>query len=85
MFRFGGKFIVNKDKYIVLKGINCTFCVQKQIFHNNEVVYNTRFFKLMNNDKKNLISVKTELNDTIDKANNMFLKQSMTIKEQKEK
>ena len=84
LFRFGGKLIVNKEKYVVLKGIKCTFCVQKYIFHNNEIIYNTKFFKKP--DKNNeIISLKQQLNNTIDKANNMYVRQTMESNEQKEK
>ena len=85
LFRFGGKLICVKDNYIVLKGRKCTFCVQKYIFNNNnQIIYKTRFF---NKHDANLESksLKYKLNDTIDKANNMYVKQTMQINEQKEK
>ena len=86
MFRFGGKLLVNKDKYVVLKGRNCTFCVQKKLYSNNKLIYSTRFFKRqIDSNNKEALSLKRELNKTIDKANNMYLKQTMIIKEQKEK
>ena len=86
MFRFGGKLLVNKDKYVVLKGINCTFCVQKHLYSNGELIYNTRFFKKKIDSKnKEAFGLKKELSETIDKANNMYLKQTMIIKGQKEK
>tara|TARA_B110000037_G_C17036401_1_gene471816 strand:+ start:753 stop:1271 length:519 start_codon:yes stop_codon:yes gene_type:complete len=84
LFRFGGKIIVNKEKYIVLKGFKCNFCVQKHIIHNNTIIYNTRFFKKKDN-KNEVVIIKNKLNDTIDKANNMYIKQQMEIKQQKDK
>ena len=84
LFRFGGKLIVNKDKYVVLKGIKCTFCVQKYIIHNNTIIYNTRFFKRPDKTNENF-SLKKKLNNTIDKANNMYVKQTMEINQQKDK
>lgn len=86
LFRFGGKLIVTKERYIVLKGKRCTFSVQKYIYHNNNVIYNTRFFKKKNkNLKLENKKLKKELNKTIDKANNMFVNKSMLINQQKEK
>ena len=86
LFRFGGKLLINSDKYVVLRGKRDSFCVQKKVFNdNNEPIYNTRFFRNKNiNTNQDAITLRKELKETIDKYNKMYLEQSMIIKVLKE-
>jgi hypothetical protein len=45
LFRFGGDLQKAFNDYVVLKGRRCTFCAQRYIKNNNEIIYQTRFFK----------------------------------------
>ena len=85
LFRIGGKLIIVKDNYIILRGRNCNFSVQKYVFQNGNKIYTTKFFIKSNKYKKKTQVLETELNETIDKANNMYLQQTVVINKQKEK
>ena len=86
LFRFGGNLKRSFDKYIVLKGRKCSFSVQRYVMFNGSPVYQTRFFKKYKKyTDKRIIDLQNELNDTINKANSMFMNKTMAIKDLEEK
>jgi hypothetical protein len=82
LFRTGGNVIKNCTDYVVLRGANkYMFSVQKYITNeNNEIIFNTRFFKKINIYEAQL----KDMQFAIEKSHDLIKKQTKLLQKQQD-